>query len=189
MAAIGLIGGTTDRAPFLPADHGLIAWTVPLDVAGDSSRLSVEGAAGTLLLTRIYRIPPCSITNVHICVTAAGVTLSNSFAALFAADGDLIGQTANQSVPWQSVGLKTMALVGGPYAFAGGDAYVGFWYNGTTAPNVGRSGEGAVSAQANFGLSAGSYNTAAADTGLTTTAPATFGAQSEATLRWWAAVS
>lgn len=183
------VSGSAERAPYLPADHGLIAWSVPLDVASNSSLLSVEGGAGTLLLSRIRRIPSGLITNVHICVTNAGSGLTNGFAALFTAAGAQVGQTANQATAWQSVGMKTMALAGGPYAFAGGDAYVGFWYTGTTAPGVCRSGQGAIGAQATFGQSSGSFNAAIADTGLTTTAPSSLGAQSAATLHWWVAVS
>lgn len=183
------VSGSADRSPFLPADHGLIAWSVPLDVAAYSSGLNLEGGAGVLRLSMIRRIPPCLITNVHVCVTTAGSGLSNCFAALYTTSGALIGQTANQATAWQSVGVKTMALTGGPYAFAGGNAYVGLWYNGTVQPALCRSGEGAIGPQTTFGQSSGSYNAAVADTGLTTTAPSSLGAQSAAILRWWVAVS
>lgn len=196
--AVGTTSGTVAagddtrlNAPALPVDHGLIAWTMPLDVARDASLLSVEAAAGTLRLTRIRRIPPSSITNLHVVVTTAGsgLTAGQCFGALYSSAGALIAQTADQATPWASAGVKTMALAGGPYVFAGGDLYVGLWYNGTTAPQLARSGLGAVTGQATFGQSSGSYNASYANTGLTTTAPGTIGAQSASLLRWWAAVS
>lgn len=175
--------------PMLPEDHGLIGWSCPIDYATQQSLLSVAAAAGTLRLTRIRRLPATSITNLHIFITVAGATLSNCYAGLYTAAGTLVAQTADQSTAWQSVGAKTMALTGGPYSLAAGDYYVGFWYNGTTAPTVQRSGIGTLNTQINLGQSSGNFNASDANTGLTTTAPGTIGTQTASVLHWWVAVS
>lgn len=186
---ITVSGAAPAAVPMLPVDHGLIAWTVPIDYATASSLLSVEASAGTLRLTRIRRVPAGPATNIVIYVQTAGATLSNCFAALYTAAGSLVGQTADQSTPWQSVGVKTMAISGGPISIPAGDYYAGLWYNGTTAPTVLRSGMGSNGPQANLGQSDGNYNTALADTGLAATAPSNIGTQTRSALRWWAALS
>jgi hypothetical protein len=122
-------------------------------------------------------------------VTTPGSSLSNCFGALYTAAGALVGQTADMSTAWQSSGLQTMPLVGGPYNVAAGDYYVGLWYNGTTAPTINRSGHGFAAPQTNLGQSAAQYNAAFANTGLTTTAPATIGAKTSGVLHFWVAIS
>lgn len=172
-----------------PVDHGVIAWSVPIDFATQQSAMSIEIGAGTLRLTRIRRVPPGNITNLIIYVNVGGSTLSNCFAALYSAAGSLLGQTADQSTNWQSLGPKVMPLVGGAVAVPAGDYYVGLWYNGTTAPTVQRSGTGVAGTQLNLGQAAADYNAAYANTGLTTTAPPTIGAKTSSALRFWVAVS
>ncbi len=174
-------------APMLPSDHGLIAWSVPIDYASATSLMSVLGA-GVGALTMIRRLPACTITNLHCLLTAAGVSLSNCYAALYTSGGALLGQTADQSTAWQSIGFKTMPLTGGPLAFAGGNVYVQLWYNGTTAPSVLRSGLGSANAPT-VGQSSGNFNAATSGTGLTTTAASNLGTQSASNIRFWAAVS
>lgn len=177
--------------PNLPEDNGLIGWSCPVDYARDVSLASVEVAAGTLRLSRIRRLPAASITNLHLIVTTAGsgLTAGQCFAALYTAAGALIGVTADQSTAWASSGVKSMAIAGGPVSVAAGDYYVGFWYNGTTAPTVLRAGLGSTSGMATIGQASGTFNAANANTGLTTTAPASLGTQTASLLRWWVAVS
>lgn len=183
-----LMTDTRLNVAMLPADHGLISWSVPIDYATTNSLISAAGAAGVLVLTRIRRTPAATITNLHVDVAGAGSGLTNSFAALFTSAGALLGQSADQSTAWQSAGFKTMPLAGGALGFAGGDLYVGIWYNGTTAPALLRSGSGAGGA-ATPGQVSGNFNASSANAGLTTTAPSNLGAQSSINLRFWAAVS
>jgi len=175
----------------LPADHGLIAWSAPLDFTRDTSLLSVEVAAGYLRLSRLRRVPPCSATNLHVCVTTAGsgLTANQCFGALYTAAGTLVAQTGDQSTNWASTGVRTMTLAGGPYTLGAGDYYVGLWYNGTTPPTLLRGGLGAVAGQVDFGQVSGTYNASVGNNGLTTTAPGTIGTQTASVLRWWVALS
>ena len=81
-----------------------------------------------------------------------------------------------------------MPLSGGPYPVSAGDYYVGLWYQGTTGPAIIRSGT--VSAVlTNAGLSAPNLDMASANTGVTTTAPATLGTQTASVFEWWVALS
>lgn len=181
------VGVSAQGVEARPADHGLLAWSVPIDVARDSSLMSAIGA-GILIGTRMRRVPAGPITNLHVFAAVAGATLSNCFAAAFTDAGVLIGQTADQSTAWQSGGYKTMPLVGGPFSFAGGDLNVGIWYNGTTAPTLIRSGSGA-GGSGTVGQVAGGFNAFSSNSGLTTTAPASLGTKSLSAIRFWTGVS
>lgn len=171
----------------IPADRGFLGWSMPVvnAVAG-----GVLSAAGTLNLVRVRRVPAGNITSISAFVTVAGVTLTSGqcFAAAFTAGGTLIGVSADQSTAWTSVGFKTMALAGGPFAFAGGDVYVGLWYNGTTSPQFSRSTAASVLVT-NLALSAPNLQAASADTGLTTAAPSSFGTQTATNGYFWTGVS
>lgn len=170
-----------------PADRGFKAWTQPIYALSSQTALPT---AGLLMMRRIRRVPATSVTNIVTFVNGAGSSLTSGqcFAALFTAAGALVGQTADQAVAWASVGIKTMALTGAPFALAAGDYYVGVWFNGTTGPSIVRHAavNGGLS---NAGLSAPNFETCTADTGLTTTAPPNFGAQTSAGTEYWYALS
>lgn len=177
--------------PSLPADHGYLSWSTPIYAAQLTSLMSVEAAAGTLRLSRNRRVAAGPVTNLVTYVTTAGsgLTSGQCFGALYDASGNLLGSTADQSVAWASGGLKSMALAGGPVTVPAGDYYVGLWYNGTTAPTLLRAGLGIAPSQINANQSAGNYDVAFANTGLTTTAPNPFGATTAGSLLWWTALS
>jgi hypothetical protein len=180
------IGVTT-----LPADHNYLGWSNPVNQCTAQSALSASGAAGTLVLLRVRRLPAASVTNVvtFIQTAGSGLTAGQCFGALYSASGTLIGQTADQSTAWASTGVKTMALASGPFNVAAGDYYVGLWYNGTTAPSPIRGGTGFSGAQMNVGQSSGQFDLCTADAGLTTLAPPTLGAQTSANVPFWVALS
>jgi hypothetical protein len=179
---------TGAQDPSAPADRGYKAWSMP--VYSVRSAFAVA-TAGRLNVVRLRRVPAGTITNVVLGVTTAGssLTAGQCFAALFTAAGVLVGQTADQAAAWVSAGTKIMPLAGGPYSVAAGDYYVGFWFNGTTGPAFTIGGQASSADLTNAGLSAPNLDSALADAGLTTTAPATFGAQTSYVIYWWAAVS
>lgn len=182
MPAVG-----SGNVPQIPSERGYIAWTQPIYALTGGSALPT---AGTLYLRRIRRVPAGAVTSIVTFVNTAGATLTagQCFAALFTAAGTLIGQTADQATAWGSTGAKSMPLSGGPYSHGGGDLYVGAWFNGTTGPALIRSGS-VTGALTNIGLSAPNLECASANTGLTTTAPATFGTQTSAVFEWWFALA
>lgn len=171
-----------------PPDQGFLAWTGDIYTVPSGS---VPTVAGRLEIFRIKHPSGTAVTNVCLGMTSAGsgLTTGQCFAGLWTAAGARVGVTADQSTAWASgLGVKTMALTGGPYSCPAGDYYIGFWYNGTTSPGWMRwSGLGG--AYFNVNLTAPNLRVATADTGLTTTSPATLGTQTAAALTWWGALS
>jgi hypothetical protein len=130
-----------------PQDQNLLAWSYdPVMQTGSSIP-----AVGVLTLIKVPVYRACAVTNILLEVAAAGsgLTGGENWAGLYTADGALIGQTADQSSEWESFGLNTAALAGGPYYLSQGWVYVAFLTNGTTSPAFGRAtvqGSGAVNA-------------------------------------------
>lgn len=169
-----------------PTDHGLLAWTFDPGMIQAGSGVT----SGTLQIVRLHLRTSASVTNILMHVSGAGVTLTagQSFAALYTAAGVKVAVTAAQDVAWTTQSLKTMALVGGPYQLAAGDYYVAVWSVGATPPQFTRAAN-LSAGLLNTGLSAPNFRAATADTGLTTTAPNSIGAQTSSNINLWAALS
>ncbi|MFJ1539294.1 hypothetical protein ACIODS_12195 [Micromonospora chalcea] len=174
--------------PSRPADRGYLTWTHPPYA---NTGVNLIPNAGILYLRRIRRVPPAAVTSILAYVGGGGsaLTAGQCGAALYTAAGTLIGQTADQASSWQSGGLKTMPLVGGPYQVTAGDYYVAVWWNGTTSPQLARAGTGLFTALPNAGLAAPAFDAATANGSVTTTAPATLGAQTIAAIEFWFALA
>jgi hypothetical protein len=168
-----------------PADHGLLAWTFDNAIVNASS---VFGTAGTLSLARLKVPVAITATTLWLSVSTAGTALTSGqcFAGLWTAAGARVGVTADQASAWGSTGVKSAALVGGPYALAAGDYYIGLWFNGTS---VGFSRLSSSAGLHNVNLSAANSRAATADASLTTTAPATLGTKTANANYFWAALS
>jgi hypothetical protein len=184
--SINLVPAPSAQPVSQASDRGYLAWSLPPSALSGGTALAT---AGTLYLTRIRRVPAGTVSNLVVLLSAAGVTLTagQCFAALFDASGTWLRSTADQATAWASPGFKTMALTA-PVTHTGGDLYAGLWFNGTTGPSIYRSSD-TSSAMNNAGLSSPNLETATADTGLTTTAPASFGAQTASSFHNWVAVS
>lgn len=169
-------------------DRGLLAQNCPYELTGGGN--TAVATAGRLEFAKVRLPMAASVTNVVMNVQTVGVTLTagQNFAALFSPAGALIGQTADQAAAWVSTGTKAMALAGGPYTCAAGNYFVGFWYNGTTAPAMLRMAS-IGSAALSFGTASPNLLFGTADTGLTTTAPANMAAQTASTTPFWVALS
>jgi hypothetical protein len=180
---------STSNNGWQAADHGFVAWNYDFANQNGSSQFQ-GGAAGTLTVMGIKIPAATTISNVVLWVLGAGVSLTSGqcFAGLYQ-NGTLIGSTADQSTAWQTVGLYTMPLVGGPYSVSAGTVYVGFYCRGTTSPALARTSTGLTSAVLNVGLTSNNYRCATANTGLTTALPSTLSAQTAAFTNYWAAVS
>jgi hypothetical protein len=89
-----------------------------------------------------------TITNILVAVQTAGsgLTASQSFAGVYDSAGVKIGGTADQSAVWNSTGVKTMALSGGPFTTTSPWVYVVLVSNGTTPPAFARTGGGNAAA-------------------------------------------
>jgi hypothetical protein len=171
--SINLVPAPSAQPVSQASDRGYLAWSLPPSALSGGTALAT---AGTLYLTRIRRVPAGTVSNLVVLLSAAGVTLTagQCFAALFDASGPWLRSTADQATA--------------PVTHTGGDLYAGLWFNGTTGPSIYRSSD-TSSAMNNAGLSSPNLETATADTGLTTTAPASFGAQTASSFHNWVAVS
>lgn len=171
------------RYDFQPSDHGYLAWSFDPALAVNSTALAT---AGLLHVIKLHLPVAKNITGIdcYVVTAGSGLTSGQCFACAFQA-GTLLGTTADQSTAWTSTGLKQMNLSGGPFAAAAGDVYVGFWYNGTTAPALARS---AGSNVANSGYAAVSSRFGTANSGLTTAAPGTLGTISAEALAYWTGI-
>lgn len=164
-------------------DQGYISWA--FDPA-----LSYNGnapSAGVVYVTAIPVRRACTITNVINCVGVAGsgLTSGQNFAALYNSAGTLLSQTADQTTPWASTGIKTMAL-SAAQAVTPGIYYVAVWSNGTTPPKFLETittvyGGALINGiPVRFGTGQGS---------VTTTAPGTLSGPTAGAIGFWAAVS
>lgn len=166
---------------------GFIGWNYDVQYIQAGTAL---GTNGTVYVSKCWTPNALSITNVHVQVITAGATLtaSQNLAALYDGSKNLVGTTGDQSTAWTSVGTKTMALTGGPYAISANSFYyVAYFANGTTRPSFGRLGS-------NLGgmnglLSSANSRFASSSTGRTTSMPATLGAFTATNLAYWVAVS
>ena len=177
---------TYARYGWTAANRGFLAENYPVRLATGAS---VVATAGRVEITKIGLPVGASVTNIILAVTVAGNTLTagQCFASLYTGAGVLIGTSADQAASWVSTGLKTIALASGPFACVAGNYYIAYWFNGTTGPTLARaSGNGSVFH--NAGFSSPNFLWATADTSITTTPPATLGAQTGSIVPTWAAL-
>lgn len=153
-----------------------------------AANASIMATAGLIYAVKVPIPVATTISNLYLYVTTAGATLTaGQCVAGVYQNGALLASTADQSTSWNSTGLKTMALTGAPISVAAGYIYVAFYANGTTLPTLARAA--GLSVLNNAGLTAATARFASADTGRTTSLPATLGTLSSSALSYWVAVS
>lgn len=169
------------------SDAGYIAWAYDPSMASTNTTLASDGVVYTV---RLKLRNAALITNVVMIVTGAGVglTANQCLAGIYnGVGGTLLGTTADQSTAWLTQGEKTMAIAGGPVVAPAGDLVVAFFTNGGTKPGFSRVTN--TASQINAGLSAANSRFGTADTGRTTSLPATLGTISALGVNYWCAVS
>lgn len=146
------------------------------------------GTNGTVYVQKLW-VPVGTITNIVTVVGTAGATLTagQCFAGLYDDSKASVRFTSDQSGTWNSTGLKTMALTSTYSNTTARYMYVVLWANGTTRPAFTRAPGG--NAAINGALSAANARWASADTGRTTTGPATLGAFTATANPYWIALS
>lgn len=174
---------------FTAGDRGFLSESTQLDAASGTYTLPT---AGLVHLSKLHLPNPATITNLVTYVTTAGATLTASqcFAALYTAGGVKVGITGNQATLWATAGLQTMPLAV-PYVATAGDYYIALWFNGTTGPTLGTTGNNTIAAFVNAGFATAASVAATADASITTAASAvaTLGTKTAIAKRLWVAVS
>lgn len=176
-----------------PSDIGLTTFNFrPTDATGTWQM----NTAGTVYVMKV-KLPTTAssftITNIHMVLTTAGATLTANqcLASLYSSSKALLSSTANMATVWAgSTGLLTMPLSVAqtvtPTSASTSFVYVALHYNGTTAPTwAAASGNGGV----NGLLSAANSLFASADTGRTTSEPATLGTFTAVNTSPWVGLS
>lgn len=159
-----------------PADHNLKTWSYDPVLAVNNSTFT----AGTAYVVKVKIPAATTITTMNYTVGTAGNTVANAYMALYQG-GTLLAQSADISSTLTSTGNKTATIAS--TAVAAGYIQIVFWVgSATTVPALAR---GASSAGMNIGLTGTNLRYSTANTGLTTTAPATLGAQTTLNLAFW----
>lgn len=149
-----------------PGDHGYLTWTYDPILSSGASNVP----AGSIVLAKVKVWDEATVASIALSVSAAGVTLANSFVALFGPTGTRLGVSTDQSSTgtgssnWTTTGVKTIALTA-PASVDAGTYFLGILIgSGGTIPTFLR---GASSAAVNAGLSAPSLRFSTVGTGLT----------------------
>lgn len=127
----------------LPSDQGIVAWSTPFD-------LPVSGVAltsGQIQIAKIILRTERTVSRFafHVFSAGSGLTAGQCFVGLVGANGALLRQTADQAASWASVGYKNPTFTGGAILLQPGAYYIAFLANGTTPPQLARTGGGAAS--------------------------------------------
>lgn len=156
-----------------PIDMGWKAWTFdPVIVSGGATTV----VAGTVYLSKVLVRQPISVSNIHLYVKSAGVTLtaSQNFAGIYNSAGSLVAQTADQTANWVTANtFRNIALTGGPFTLNPGFYWVSVVSNGTTTPGFGRAVSTEGTALYGGGVTAANYRFATNSTAQTSL-PASF---------------
>lgn len=169
---------------YRPSDHGLKAWSYdPINATANALP-----TGGVLQVVRIPLRRAETISTVNLMVATAGASLTNVGVALYTDAGVLIearrGSNGATPTAFQSIGLKpvtfTPVVLSAPF-------YVAWWTTGTTQPAFSKISGATVTVNALHAAPTLRYGIA--NTGLTTTAPATLGAQTQSGNPWWVGVS
>lgn len=176
---------TKAHAIFQPSDQSHLAWAWDPGLGFDGVN-TVMATAGRLYVVRVPIRVPSVVSNILLYITGAGsgLTAAQCKAALYDPSGNLLQTTADQSATWNSTGLKTMAITA--TSLTPGIHDVAWWFNGTTGPAPLR---GVSQSFVNDIVGAGTLRMSLADTGRTTTAPATLGARTGTNTLYWAGLS
>lgn len=152
------------RLPPDPTNHGFLAWTN--DPAANVNQTT--HSSGVLYGSRVEIRSVSPVTNIVVFCSTAGETLTadQNFIGLYNSAGTRVGVSAAQTTAWESTGVKTAAIAGGPISCAAGFYWVVLVANGTTRPKFGVGS--LFSVGVNAGLAAAATRFASQATGQTT---------------------
>jgi hypothetical protein len=133
----GVISPPQDQAlGWAPSDSAYVAWTYDPALTISVTTPAPMLTSGTVYLFRINIRATTVVTNIvtYVGVIGATLTAGQNLLGLYKSDGTRIGITADQSGVWTSTGLKTAALVSGPFTLTPGFCWAAILSVGTTPP-------------------------------------------------------
>ena len=156
-----------EMSAWMPGDYGLKGWSY--DPATQSTTLTM--ATGTIYMSKI-KLDVGTITALGTGINTAGssLTAGQSFMALYDNSGTLLGQTADQSANWTTVGYKQPSLITPVVISTAGYYHVAQFSNGATPPVITR-GSNLVASSTLINLNLTPANARFATAGTATTAP------------------
>jgi hypothetical protein len=163
-------------------DYGFKSWAY--DIANITNTYAVP--SGRLVVARLRCRRPTTINSASFVITNTPAGLANCYMAVYQNDV-LLAQSTDQSASWSTTGLKT-ATFASPVSLEAGTVDVVLWAG--TQSNAIQIGRGSGFSGSIQGLPAGQERFGLADSGITTTAPATLGTRTVTTgVTPWVAVS
>lgn len=128
-------------------DFGFEAWTFPIHNCHTTGKILTTG--GSVFGSAIFVRRTFTMTNLVAMVTVAGGTLTagDCWGLLYNSSGTLIAQSADQTTPWSTAGLQTMALTaktGQSLTLQPGMYWGAVVGTGTTLPTFAVSGHAAA---------------------------------------------
>lgn len=178
-----------ETAGWIPADAGFLAWNFDpiLGTTGSAP------ANNTITLLRINVREAMTVTNVLVWITAtgSGLTTNQNFVGLYNSSGTLVGTSADQTAAWGSTGLKTAALVSGPFALSAGFCWVAILPNESagTVPSFLRAASGTSNSEMSIGLTVSTARFATNTTGTSLPSSITPASNTFTSQPFWAALS
>jgi hypothetical protein len=130
--------------------------------------------AGTLYVVRLLANADMVVSSGHIMASTGG-TVTGAYAALYGANDALLQTSANASAQFGTGGMKTFTFASTD--IPEGEFYLAYWQTGASPCSV-LKGAGAATiagGEWNVNTATTELRVATANTGLTTTAPATVG--------------
>lgn len=159
------------------SDFGMVAQTFP--IWGCAASGTILTTAGSVFGSAILVREKVAVSTLFANVTVAGATLTatNCWGLLYNANGTLLGQSADQTTPWQTAGLSSMALTAtstGALTLPAGLYWGAVVATGSTLPTFSRAAMGSASASLasafyNLGAGAAVSRTGVLATSITTT--------------------
>lgn len=180
------VAANDGRGGVPPAYHGFLAWSNDPTITDTSMHTLVSG---TLYVVGLWAPRDISVTGVNIMTTSSG-TATAAYGAIYSQAGALLRQTSSSAhALFGSIGLKTLPLTA--IAVPQGKFYAAWWVVTASAPIVYTTSSYApgTGLAGNMNLSLANTRFASADTGLTSTAPATMGTKAALSRSIWCAVS
>lgn len=170
---------------YRPSDYGFKAWAYDLALAPNSFTPTL----GVAFVTRLRVDKVMVITNILLISTSSASGLTGAYSAIYQVNSGgnnaLLAQTADVKASFSAAGGKTLPL-SAPVTVKKGYVDVVTWFVGGTPPNIARASQ--LSGVGDF-LTGINRRFAAADTGLTTTAPSTLGTKTALGSTPWAAIN